>query len=129
MKKKIVSLLLAAGLCLSIAACSGGNSGPLSSIEGASADQLSAIQDVLNECGIAVQACKAVENESTGSNLEGAITDALMEVYLPYTVTDDAGNTYRMVLNKEDYTVFSIVDESTNDFVYGGLEGLFSTEE
>lgn len=128
MKKKMFAVLFSAGLCLSTAACSGGSSSPLSSIDGADSGQIAAIQDVLDECEIAVDACEPAEVDTTSSGLAGAITDAMMEVYLPYTITDEEGNTYRMVLNKDDYSVFSIVDESTGDFVYGGLGDLFSGE-
>lgn len=126
MKKKISVLLSVLVLLVSLAAC-GGGSGPLSAIEGASKEQLSAIQAVLDDCKITVKSCEKVTPESSGDEAADAMTSALLTSFVPYAVTDDKGATYRLVLDKEDHSVFSITDEN-GEFIYGGLAGLFNKD-
>ena len=120
--KKLFCIGFSIAFCLSIASC--GSSSPLDTIEGANSSQKEAIQSVLDECGIEVTSCEAVSLDNSGNELEDAVKGALMTSYDPYEITDGDGNTYRLVIDVEDYSVFSITDEN-GEFVYGGIAGLF----
>ena len=122
--KKVISFLLAASLCLVLVACSSGGSSPLDTIEGASKDQISAIQAVLEENNIKVKTCEKATLETTSDDTTNALAGALSEAFNPYDITDENGDTYRMTIRADDFTVFSIVDKD-GQFVYGGLSGIF----
>lgn len=120
MKRKILCLLLVFVLCLS--GCGGGD--PLGAIKGANNTQRAAIQDVLDECGIAVQSCSEATIDETDDELANSVVSAMLTNFSPYDITDVDGNVYRMVIKKEDYSVF-IINNSEGETVYGGLSGLF----
>ena len=123
MKKRVLCLMFVLVFCLS--ACGGGGGkDPLTAIEGADSKQRKEIQSVLDDCDIKVQSCSAVAAENMDNELGDAILGSLMTNFAPYDITDEDGNTYRMVIKKSDYSVSTITDSDGN-FVYGGLSGLF----
>lgn len=117
--KKVVLLVLALTIIFALAAC-GAEPDPLETINGANASQLAAIRSVLEECGISVTACNAVEPEKTGDELQDSLIESLMGSFLPYDITAEDGTVYRMTLSAEDFTVFSITAPD-GSFVYGGF--------
>ena len=117
--KRTITLLLALCLVFALAAC-GAEPDPLETIDGADAGQIAEIRSVLDECGISVTACVAMEQESTGNELQDSLIESLMASFAPYDITAEDGTVYRMTLSAEDLTVFSITDPD-GGFVYGGF--------
>lgn len=122
--KKTLALLLTALLILTCSACNS-NNGPLSAIEGASSEQLSAIQKILDDNSITVKTCKKGTIESTGDDIADSVANALAESYEPYDLVDESGAEYRMTIKKDDKSIIALVDSEGN-FVYGGISGLFN---
>ena len=122
MKKRIVLCVCTIALAL-LAAC-GKSASPLKAIEGATDEQIAAIQTVLDEVGVVPETCEKVTIEASGNELQDDITNSLLEVYTPYSITTAEGKTYRVVINKEDYSVFTITDPD-GESIYGGLSGLW----
>lgn len=119
--KKIIALALV--LSLLLCACGGGNDS-LGAIKGASKAQKTAIQEILDDCGIAVASCEEVKLEASGDDGEDAIVSALAAQFSPYEVKAEDGSVYRMTIKNADYSVLTITN-ADGDFVYGGVSSLF----
>lgn len=92
--------------------------------------QAEAIEQILADNAIEVKSITKVDitAESEGDPADD-LSAALAQVYEPYDVESTDGKTYRITLKAEDKTLFSIVDNETSEFIYGGIGGLWDNLE
>ena len=118
--RKVLLVLLLAALAVGAIFFGLGKADPLSAIDRATSDDLAVIRTHLEQCGIAVEGC-----ELTDLAADPLIADDLPTGYVCYTVTDESGEEYYLVLNAGDRGMVVAIADTAENYLFGGLDGLF----
>lgn len=113
MKKKILSLFLAASMALSLAACGS----PADSVEADAAEKEAATEE---SAGEGVEETAEAAEESTEESTEESAEDTAMETVYPVTLTDQAGR--EVTIEEEPAKLVSGYYISTSLLIALGLE-------